>query len=128
MARFDVHEMGRPRLVASQLGGLHGLRAGDVFGEANEKLVTRARELDVDHRLPFLCECPISAASRASLSRLRSTDRRVPTRGATSRSPAMRLARRRHSVQWGIRAMLSAFIGASRSLSSRGIGETFRSC
>jgi hypothetical protein len=33
------------------------VRAEDVFREANEKVAARARELDVDHRLPLLCEC-----------------------------------------------------------------------
>jgi hypothetical protein len=43
--------------VSSRLGGFHGVRAEDVFREANERVAARARELEVDQPLPFLCEC-----------------------------------------------------------------------
>ena len=56
MARFDLHEMGSP-LSCKPAWGLHRVRAEDVFREANEKVAARARELEVDHPLPFLCEC-----------------------------------------------------------------------
>jgi hypothetical protein len=43
------------------LGGSHGeelaVQAEDVFRSANEKVVAKARELEVHSPIPFLCEC-----------------------------------------------------------------------
>ena len=33
------------------------MRTEDVFREANERIAEKARELDLEQPIPFLCEC-----------------------------------------------------------------------
>jgi hypothetical protein len=46
-----------PPLSGKPAWGVHGMQTEDVFREANEKVAAKARELELDQRLPFLCEC-----------------------------------------------------------------------
>jgi hypothetical protein len=54
---LDVDEMGRLDWQANL--GVQGVRAEDVFRNANESVAAKARELEFapDQPLPFLCEC-----------------------------------------------------------------------
>jgi hypothetical protein len=36
----------------------------DVFRQANERIAASARELGLEHRIPFLCECSDSRCTR----------------------------------------------------------------
>jgi hypothetical protein len=44
------------RLATALNGGL-ALLAEDVFREANERIAEKARELELQQPIPFLCEC-----------------------------------------------------------------------
>jgi hypothetical protein len=39
------------------MGGFERVQAEDVFREANERIAEKARELELQQPIPFLCEC-----------------------------------------------------------------------
>jgi hypothetical protein len=50
--------MGRERaLQPMHAGGRNVLEVEDVFREANESIAAKARELQMEPPIPFLCEC-----------------------------------------------------------------------
>ena len=44
-------------LPSEDAGGLTQLKTEDVFREANERIAEKARELQMQPPIPFLCEC-----------------------------------------------------------------------
>jgi hypothetical protein len=52
--RFVVTGMGRHW---GQLPEVHAVQVEEVFRNANEHVAARARELEVQSPIPFLCEC-----------------------------------------------------------------------
>jgi hypothetical protein len=44
-------------LPTEDAGGLTQLKTEDVFREANERIAEKARELQMQPPIPFLCEC-----------------------------------------------------------------------